>query len=56
MVFKEEFEDFTIDVFKQMSIGIRTKLRAHLLKRGIYIAKPSTKNKYILSNALIELV
>lgn len=56
MVFKEEFEDFTTDVFREMGVGIRTKLRAHLVMRGVYVAKPSTKDKYTLSDGLFDLV
>src|SRR6266568_5671577 len=45
-VFKEEFENFTTTDFKRLYVSTRTKLRAHLLRRGVYVEKHNTK-RYI---------
>jgi hypothetical protein len=53
-VFKEEFENFTASNFKQLRIGTRSKLRTHLLRRGVYVEKYNTKRH--LSDVLFSLL
>jgi hypothetical protein len=54
IVFKEEFENFTTNTFKQLRVITRTRLRAHLLRRGVYVEKPSTKRH--VSDVLFSLL
>jgi hypothetical protein len=54
IVFKEEFENFTTNNFKQLCVITRTRLRAHLLRRGVYVEKPSTKRH--VSDVLFSLL
>ncbi|RDW58777.1 hypothetical protein BP6252_13253 [Coleophoma cylindrospora] len=37
-VFQEDFEMFTLDDFERMRADVRMKLRAHLLRRGVFVA------------------
>ena len=53
-VFLEEFNGFTADDFKRLRSDIRAKLRAHLLRRGVYVAKHN--KRYTISEALFDLL
>ena len=35
--FKEDFEDFTLEMFKNMPRNLRRDLRHHLSKNGVYV-------------------
>jgi hypothetical protein len=54
IVFKKEFKNFIINTFKQLYIITRTKLRAHLLRQGVYVKKPSIK--HYVSDVLFSLL
>jgi hypothetical protein len=41
-VFKEEFKNFTTNNFKQLRVVTRTRLRAHLLRGGVYVKRHNT--------------
>jgi hypothetical protein len=53
-LFQEEFEGFTTEDFKKIRTDIRTKLRNHLLRRGVYVATNS--RQYSISDALFDLL
>lgn len=42
-VFREQFEGFTVESFKKIRTDIRSKLRRHLLKRGVFVGKHSNR-------------
>jgi hypothetical protein len=42
-VFREQYEGFTAESFKKIRTDIRSKLRKHLLKRGVYVGKNSNR-------------
>jgi len=42
-VFQEQFEGFTVESFKKIRIDIRSKLRRHFLKRGVYVGKYNSR-------------
>src|SRR6266568_1701707 len=43
-IFKEEFENFTMTNFKRLYVSTRSKLRTHLLRRGVYVKKNNKKH------------
>ena len=53
-VFREEFEEFTLEDFRNMRSDTRAKLRKHLLKRGVCVAKYNTR--ITLSNILFDII
>ena len=36
-LFQEDFEGFTVDTFQKLQSSLRSKLRTHLLQRGVYV-------------------
>ena len=54
LVFQEQFEGFTVESFRKIHIETRSKLRRHLLKRGVYIGKHS--NRVNISELLFEVI
>jgi hypothetical protein len=53
-VFREEFKEFTLEDFRKMRSDTRAKLRKHLLKRGVCIAKHNAR--ITLSNILFDII
>jgi hypothetical protein len=53
-IFREEFKNFTVNNFRQLRIGTRAKLRAYLLRRGVYVEKHNTKRH--ISDVLFSLL
>ena len=53
-VFRDLCEDFTVETFGKMSSRTRSKLRKHLLQRGVYVGK--NDNRANLSELLAEVV
>jgi hypothetical protein len=53
-IFREEFKNFTVNNFRQLRIGTRAKLRAHLLRRGVYVGKHNTKRH--ISDVLVSVL
>ena len=53
-VFQEQFEGFTVESFRKIRTDIRSKLRRHLLKRGVYVGKRS--NRAAISDLLFEVI
>jgi hypothetical protein len=54
LVFQEQFEGFTVESFKKIRIETRSKLRRHLLKRGVYIGRHN--NRVTISELLFEVI
>ena len=42
-IFWEQFEGFTVESFKKIRTDIRFKLRRHLLKRGVYVGRRTSR-------------
>ena len=42
-IFWEQFEGFTVESFKKIRTDIRSKLRRHLLKRGVYVGRRTSR-------------
>jgi len=42
-IFWEQFEGFIVESFKKIRIDIRSKLRRHLLKRGVYVGRRTSR-------------
>jgi len=42
-IFLEQFKGFTVESFKKIRIDIRFKLRRHLLKRGVYVGRHTSR-------------
>ena len=53
-IFWEQFEGFTVESFKKIRTDLRSKLRRHLLKRGVYVGKRS--NRVTISEQLFEVI
>jgi len=53
-VFLEQFKGFMVESFKKICIDIRSKLRRHLLKRGIYVGKHN--NRVTISKQLFKVI
>src|SRR5271156_1918837 len=53
-VFREQFEGFTVESFKKIRTDFRSKLRRHLLKRGVYVGNHS--NRVTISELLFEVI
>ena len=53
-VFQEQFEGFMVESFKKIRTDLRSKLRRHLLKRGVYVGKHS--NRVTISERLFEVI
>jgi hypothetical protein len=53
-VFQEQFKGFTVEGFKKIRTEFRSKLRRHLLKRGVYVGKNS--NRVTISELLFEVL
>jgi hypothetical protein len=54
LVFQEQFEGFTVESFKKIRTETRSKLRRHLLKRGVYVGQHS--NRVTISELLFEVI
>ena len=54
LLFQEEFERFTIKDFKKIRTDLKSQLRRHLLKRGVYVGKCS--NRVTISEQLFEVI
>jgi hypothetical protein len=54
LVFQEQFEGFTVESFKKIRTETKSKLRRHLLKRGVYIGQHS--NRVTISKLLFEVI
>ena len=52
--FREQFEGFTVESFKKIRNDVRSQLRKHLLKRGVYVGK--NNNRVTLSELLFEVL
>ena len=52
--FREQFKGFTVESFQKIHNNIRSKLRKHLIKRGIYVGKNS--NRVTLSELLYKVL
>ena len=53
-IFQEEFGAFTIDDFRKLRTDTRARLRTHLLRRGVYVAKHN--NRYLISKVLVDVL
>ena len=54
LIFQEQFKGFTVESFKKICTDLRSKLRRHVLKRGVYIGKHS--NRVTISKRLFEVI
>jgi hypothetical protein len=52
--FQEQFKGFTIESFQKIRNDVRSKLRKHLIKRGVYVGKNS--NRVTLSELLYKVL
>ena len=53
-IFQEDFQEWTIDDFRRSQTIAKTRLRLHLLQRGVYVARHS--NRYPLAKALFDVI
>ena len=53
-IFQEDFQDWTIEDFRRSRTNAKTRLRTHLLQRGVYVACHS--NRYPLAKVLSDVV
>ena len=54
IVFREQYEGFTAESFKKIRTDVRSKLRKHLLKRGVYVGK--NNNRVHIYDLLYEVL
>ena len=54
LVFQEQFEGFTVESFRKIRTETRSKLRRHLLRRGVYVGKHN--NRVTISELLFEVI
>jgi len=53
-IFREEFKEFTLEDFRKIRSDTRAKLRKHLLKKEVCVAKHNTR--ITLSNVLFNII
>jgi len=51
---REEFEQFTVDTFRQLRVDTRTKLRNHFIQRGVFVKL--SQSRYTNSHALYDVL
>ena len=49
---REELQGFTVDIFKKLRVDVRSKLRKHLIQRGVFVATANVR--YTNSHALYD--